>query len=587
MSFRQSFDVLKELIGEEKLTLAMEFKIKSPLAGLENTNWTKTAKIIGINPRITGTYWGIVKYAMTFPENAVHIMPLFETGDGSLYVQNSWHLNKDFFDENLAELGFSTCEAQLKFVVNILHALGKAVGFDALPHVDNFSEIVILNPRYFEWVKINLDTGMQDFTVDTNSLYKEIEKIIVKNLDLPHNTFQMNEKHREDLIFSQCSDRFERRMQIRKIIRSNGYEPVPVVEHAPMRPVVFEKFDCDEKENWAVFKVENKNPTAKIIGSMTPYKWYKINSEGYICQNLPEEDVWRYFKNKLSEFQQTYDFDFLRADMAHNQISHSFNGGQNDLSPREIWAEVKETIQYKTPYFGTFAEAFFSTYYIDGIADMQNKNFDIVLGNLNFQFLNDSYTKQIQRFVETSQETFFSPCLTVFTNDGDLPQHQKLFQSEEANEVRYFISMFLNFPGYMGMGFEVRNLEPQSDDEFSNYYVKIQDKKFKFGENVILFEKIFNMRILYEKYKPLIENAVLKFYKTNSEKSFCWSYSLNGRNILFAVNLEPEGKEIFINNFGYKACNLIYTNSEFQDICIEGNIIRNIYIGECVVYEFD
>ena len=127
LSFAQSVELLIKSIGEEKFEQAKSFKIKSPLQNEKTSEWIKKTKIIGINPHIVKTYWGIVKYALSFPEKGIHLMPLFESGDGSLYVQNSWRLNPDFYDRDLDNLGFDTCEKQLKFVVNILHSMGKYV----------------------------------------------------------------------------------------------------------------------------------------------------------------------------------------------------------------------------------------------------------------------------------------------------------------------------------------------------------------------------------------------------------------------------------------------------------------------------
>ena len=201
LSFRHSLELIKDLIGNEQLEAAKKFQIPSPFQNEKNTDWAQTVKIIGINPRITKTYWGIVKYAMTFPENGIHLMPLFETGDGSLYVQNSWELNDEFLDKDLADYGFKSSKEQLKFVVNILHALGKAVGFDALPHVDNFSEIVILNPSCFEWIKLTPDKKSQDFTAETENLGKEIETLLINKLALSQEFFSLTEAERKNILF--------------------------------------------------------------------------------------------------------------------------------------------------------------------------------------------------------------------------------------------------------------------------------------------------------------------------------------------------------------------------------------------------
>ena len=109
LSFEQSFVMLKKLLEPNVLDKAFDITkpYPSPIEDKKDTRWCKTAKIIGINPRLTKTFWGIVKYAMTFPETCIHIMPLWTTGDrGSLYVQTSWHLNNEFIDADLYNKGF-------------------------------------------------------------------------------------------------------------------------------------------------------------------------------------------------------------------------------------------------------------------------------------------------------------------------------------------------------------------------------------------------------------------------------------------------------------------------------------------------
>ena len=593
LSFRHSMELLQNIIGKEKLEAAKKFKIPSPVKNKTNTDWAQTIKIIGINPRITKTYWGIVKYAMTFPENGIHLMPLFETGDGSLYVQNSWDLNDEFLDKELSDYGFKTAKEQLKFVVNILHALGKVVGFDALPHVDNFSQIVILNPACFEWIKLTPDRKSQDFTVETEALGSEIEKLLINKLNLSQDFFCLSEEKRKNILFPDKNTNFQTRMQIRKIIRDAGYEPIPVVEHSPSRPVVFDREEYAQNgESWAVFRVEGKSEFAKIIGSNTPYKFYK-SKDGYPVKNTFDKKVLDYFTERIFDFQKEYDFDFLRADMAHNQTSQSHNE-EKDMKCPEMWAILKDRIHTIKPYFATFAEAFWGNYYISGMQDMLNKKFDIVLGENNFLYMNEDFVSSTKKFFTDYRKKYrIFPCMTVFTNDGDLPVHDNLYKSEESNECRYFASMFLNLPSYTGIGFETRALEPDKDCMYSNQYVKKQEKEFLFGQNKDLFAAVCDMRELYFNIKEIIESKKLILIPVNDKKSLCWYYEIeNSQKLLFALNLNTDKNCIETDIKDVQTAELIYTNSRYSDIQADFSQtsdfkINNIYIGECVVYNIN
>lgn len=550
--FEQSFKMLEKLIPKRELELALDISkhYPSPLRNNKNTKWTQTAKIIGINPRITKTYWGIIKYAMIFPENCIHLMPLWETGDGSLYVQNSWNLNKDFFDEDLSKLGYNTVEKQLKLIINILHSLGKIVGFDCLPHVDNFSEIVLTNPKYFEWIKLNNLKTSQIFDIDTNNIYKEIEKIIIQEINAPENLYDLEEKERYNIIFHKNVDNYTQRMNLRKQIRNNGYEPIPVVEHSPMRPVIFDKIESKNDENWAKFVVKDKSSHAKIFGNITPYKWYKISKDGYPIKNNLEKDVWDYFINKINDFQSEYNFDFLRADMAHNQISHSHNDEKDEHSI-EMWKVLKDLIHKNKPYFATFAEAFYGNYYINGIQDMQNKNFDIVLGNMNFKEINEDYFNWLDDFINPFAKNFnFYPCVTIFTNDGDLQEHRHLYSDNNMNMLRYFISIFLKLPSYMGIGFETKSCNPISNNEYSNYST-LKQNNYVFGENNNLFIFINKMREFYIQFQQIIQNCNVEILDFNSKDIFGWMYE---NKLIFIAKI----KDIPISIAG---CDNIYKTS--------------------------
>ena len=591
LTFKQSVDILKNKIGEEKVQEAFNIDclVKSPIASYKDTSWCKTLKIIGINPRIAKTYWGIVKYAFSFPESGIHIMPLFKTGDGSLYVQNSWELNDEFLDNDLINLGYNTADKQLKLIVNILHSMGKIVGFDALPHCDNFSKIVLLNPKLFEWIKLNDDkTAQISFNkIDYNNLYKEVQNVIISTLNLPENIFELDEIERESLIFPKNIDEFKRRMELRKAVRDAGLEPIPVVEHAPNRPILFNKIEKNDNESWATFKVENKSQSAKIFGAITPYKLYYTDNLGYPKKNDYLVESWDYFSDKLNVFQKKYNFDFLRADMAHNQYSHSHNEKEKDIDCPELWAYVKNNIQENKPYFATVAEAFYSTYYIDGMSDMINKNFDIVLGEMNFKNLDKEYLNIIDDYINPFRENFsFYPSVTTFTNDGDLESHNQFFKSNKQNLIRYFISLFLNLPSYIGVGFELRDINPKEYNKYSHYYVKKQKIDYEFGKNTSFLEDIIKIRTEYLKFKDIIDNFNLKLlYSSNNELSLCFEYQNDKNYYLIVVNLNENNNKIELKE-NYKEIKTLFSTDNGINHINNSNILSiNINPWEAIIYE--
>lgn len=555
MSLEDTFEILKSLSSSSLLQRALDITKPYPscVSAKKDTKWAQTLKIVGINPRIAKTYLGIVKYAISFPERGIHLMPIFESGDGSIYVQNSWKLSSEFLDEDLLNLGYDTAEKQLKVCINLLHLLGKIVGFDATAHCDNFSKIVILNPKLFEWIKLNEEkTEQLDFSkVDVNILYKEVENSIIDCVGAESNLFELSEKEREKIIFHPSADEFEQRMKLRSFIRGRGLEPLPVVEHSPMRPILFDKIARSQNNDWAVFKVRGRAPHSKIFGAITPYKLYKTDTSGYPLKDEIQKESWEYFSQKIYDFQHEFNFDFLRADMAHNQSAHSHQNPHKNILCDELWAFVKENIQKDKPYFATIAEAFFNTYYIDGISDMINKKFDIVLGDMNFKPLDKNWLDCIDDFLNPFRNNFpFYPAMCVFSNDGDLSEHNYLFSSNSLNECRFFASLFLNLPSYTGMGFELRDINPSFQHNYSNFYTNPQPVAFEFGKNISFLKSVSKMRNIYKKLENIITNCELKILSSTNNLSLSWIYVNEDKPLyLFIINLNSKCDLIPLENF--------------------------------------
>lgn len=563
-SFNKTKKILTSLIGQNEVNKAFDIKIKypSPVSENKDSKWLKKSKIISINPRIVGSYFNIIKYAMTFPEDTIHILPIWEVGcEGSLYARVNWQLDDQWLDKDLVRYGYKTSEQQLKLVINLLHALGKKVGFDCVPHTDKFSEEVFIIPECFEWIRLNQNKTKELIYNENTDVYAELKQCVIDYLtsygsangldtNTNENIYSLNFDEIKAILFGNNKEkRISRRIELINYVREQGFETRPVTEHAPCRPIVYDCIKENEFGTYAEFKIENKKSNAKIFNSITPYKWYEIDKNGYPLINKPIETTFNYFFEQVEKFQDEYNFDFLRADMAHNQISHShINEKKDNNFEFEMWKLLKQRLQLRTPYFGTFAEAFLGDYYIDGKTDMINKNFDIVLGNSNFYFLDSNFIKLIKDYVEDNNNFNFSPCIVSITNDSDQKHNNKFYQSEFANEIRYFIQCFLSLPGYAGMGFECRNLLPKNDTEYSALYANYQNEKYEWGANKSLFKEISKIRKLYSKMN--FSNLKTNILETTSESILTWFLSDEKSNeplYICIVNLDPTFQKMDIS----------------------------------------
>lgn len=589
MTFEQSLTLLEDLIGKEKLDRAfdIEQKFPSPLetAGIVSTKWSHRAKIIGINPRITKTLWGIIKYAMTLPEDCVHIMPLWTPGiDSGFYAPVNFELSTEFYDEDLHNLGFDSPDKQLKLIVNLLHAMGKTVCFDALLHTERWSELVFIYPQYFEWAKLNKTKTRQytGFEINPNLIYQEVQEniknFLENNSELSKNDIERFYDRRfsppqmtEILFGKTLQERTKKRGILIDYIREKGFETLPVTEHAPCRPIIFDKIVTAEGKSHAEFVVKDKPKEAKIFGALTPFKLYEIDKEGYpICSKKCTE-VWDFLADLYRDFQKEYNFDMMRADMAHNQPSHAHkNKTKTICSNEEIWGYIKESINTEKPYFASLAEAFLNmSYYIDGYQDLENKKTDIVLGDLNYLYLNHEYIYKLKTRNNNFYNYNFKICATSFTNDSDNKENVSFYSSPMSCEIRYFSGLFADSPSYCAIGYEFKDWDKTQDEYFSALYTNYREKPFEWGDNEKLFENLSKIRTLYSQISDELKEKQLVWLNSENEKQACWMFldtKTQNPKYLFAINLDTAEMKQDMKIYDFFDCVSMDKNYKFREI---------------------
>jgi hypothetical protein len=171
----ETFRHLSQLVSPEDFErLRRHETIESPLQrlGIHDSKWLQNTKVIGINPRALGTYFNILKAAMIYPERGIHLLPYYTNDKACIYEPQDWKLSTEFLDPYLTTRGLHTPKQQLAYVINVLHAMGKAVGMDVLPHTAAFSKESFVQPDKFEWFQLNANKTAQLFpqSLQFNSL---------------------------------------------------------------------------------------------------------------------------------------------------------------------------------------------------------------------------------------------------------------------------------------------------------------------------------------------------------------------------------------------------------------------------------
>lgn len=572
---------LRQRLGETTLQACLNPEAPShpsPLARHRSGDWLKRCNMVGINVRTIQNFWNVVKYALTLPasQNAIHLLPIWEPGVvSSLYGIASWNINSEFFSHELytACPHLDTVERQLKVVVNLLHAMGKAVGMDVIPHTDRYSEVVLANPHFFEWLK-RKGTEIIDHS---NHLHEQVQDAILDFLKkngsngvaYPDNRGDFfgekyGEANRILALFGMLRDyghRAERRAALMDHLFRLGYEPVPATMAPPYRGLKVDPKSVTvdaEGRQWVDYAIENPTSMSRVFGPLTRFKFYENkddNRNWEVDFSKPKLDVWEYFTGNYARIAREYGFDFMRGDMSHVQMRAAGVPAQPDEFYDPLRA-VRNFIQKEKPHFGYFAESFLGPAgylaYGDEVDHLEAADADTTLGDLQSMVAGSpEFLQNFSWYLDILATRRVTPSFTLMTGDKDDPRFDKFYVG--GNEARFFIALFLpDMPSYMGLGFECRDthLSPAPNEHYTKLFVfKIDDGPkatkgpYVWGKNAILFSNLLKIRLFAEDFLPKIENCTTRWLlppdPTGHKKVIAWTLH-EKPDFLFVVNLDWE-----------------------------------------------
>jgi hypothetical protein len=576
--------ILEKRFGQSAFFTALNpaNTVESPVQNQSDSSWIKTVNMVGVNVRTIGSFWNVIKYALTLPktQSSVHLLPIWECGVvASLYGIASWNINPEFFDAELA-IAFphlNTVEKQLKVVTNILHLMGKTVGMDVIPHTDRYSEIALANPQFFEWLQ------RREFEIINHSenLHEKVQERILDFLYQYGGTVSEHYPRRKEEFFNNdvyCEQkrlkflfgdknnlegRNQRRNQLINHLFSEGYEPVPATMAPPYRGLAVDnreeaKTVDEDGRIWRDYVITKPEPMSRVFGPLARVKLYECkddNRNWEIDFTKPRHKVWEYMAQKYLGFTQDYGFDFMRGDMSHVQMNQNVNYSQSDVY-YDIHKYIKQSIQQQKTSFAYFAESFLAppNTMAYGVEEdhLEASDTDTTLGDLQSMIVGtEMFVSSFARYHELIKNRKFAPNFTIMTADKDDPRFDSFYL--KGNEIRMFMGTFLtDMPSYMALGFEQRDPHPQPapNEHYTKLYVfqltegkNATHGKYEWGHNGELFHNLIILKNIAEKINESIENQAIEWLIEpdilGKKKLIAWTQKENPKYI-FVVNLDTE-----------------------------------------------
>ncbi|CAN5255299.1 hypothetical protein BH09BAC4_BH09BAC4_41060 [soil metagenome] len=556
-SVYQTLEILHKRLGTETLRRALNPNetIDSPAKVYTDSLWLKRSNMVGVNVRTVGSFWNVINYVFTLPasHDSIHLLPIWEPGVvGSLYGMVSWQINPEFFDIELARYvpALDSVEKQLKIVMNLLHAMGRTVGMDVIPHTDRFSEMVLACPCLFEWVQRDEKGGKPAKLADHSSfVYRYVEEAIWqflkfhgpadgtsltcgKDAFFSSDIAVLTDDQRLRILFGYPHDymgRLNRRVALLRHLTAQGYETLPMTMAPPYRGLHIDATDYtidDAGQVWYQYAFDKPEAMSRVFGPLARFKFYesKHNNRNWELDfDQPNRPAWDYICRKVYDCQRVYNFDFMRGDMAHVQMQPGGVPTEIDNGPASRYYDpllaIKKYVQAQgVPYYAFFAETFLAPPdtmgYGNELDHLDAIEADSTLGDLQSLVVGSTEFKhQFASYYEYARTHRFAPNFTVMTADKDDPRFDKFYRT--GNIFRYFTALFLtDMPSYVGLGFEVRNLHETrgANEEYSKLYVfRIEDDRqpdkvthgpYAWGQNAAQFEAILRIRQFAERIWP-------------------------------------------------------------------------------------
>lgn len=628
---------LAQRLGVAKMQSALSpgVIVESPLAGTENTDWIKRVNMVGINVRTIQSFWNVVKYALTLTASqpSIHLLPIWEPGVvSSLYGMASWNINPEFYSQELYNLvpQLNTVEKQLQAVANLLHAMGKTVGMDVIPHTDRYAEMVLAQPHYFEWLQRSGNSILNH----SANLHEQVQEAILSWLvrngsaqngqNFPREVAdfygdEFGETNRLLTLFGQTEQyqqRQDRRASLVDWLYHRGYEPVPATMAPPYRGL---EVDPDPAKRvvdyagreWRDYRITQPEKMSRVFGPLTRYKFYgrqDDNRNWAINFDEARSAVWEYFCQHYAAVQKAYNFDFMRGDMSHVQMRPDGVPAQPHAYYDPLGA-VKQYVNQRVPYFAYFAESFLAPpnvmAYGNEVAHLEASHADTTLGDLQSMVVGGpEFMENFHRYLAIGTQRKVVPNFTIMTGDKDDPRFDKFYQ--HGNAARLFIGLFLpNLPSYQALGFEQRDIHqvPAPNEHYTKLYVfhldegeKATHGPYLWGKNAALFQQLLRIRLLSETLGSIIQGSNTRWLAppdpTGEDLLIAWTQAPEPTH-LFVVNLSEQmlhpPRALDVPQEVEQAIRILSTESaEEQETILVNNaqiILTGLQSGECRCYK--
>lgn len=507
--------------------------------------WMLDASFCFINVRATGvdgrhgTFIHAAKLLPALRADAIHLGPFTDYDFGVIYAPRSSRTISPLIIE--PELPLAPLMQAVAFV-EACHALGKAVGFDLLPHVAQFALTVMVHPEAFRWLKLNAaKDGLAGGMSQADMLAEPAQAAIVDEIRA-----RVTEAKRASGIETFASPEddhttvlYKREVYFRLIgtLIAAGYWSIPSQSWNAHGVPAFAGYNYDGGyPRFDYRSPDGADQSGAAYHVVTPFKTAQITAINRAPESAPPHppgidlfaDTFTYWREQ--------GFDFVRYD----SVDHIFDSadGPWPLSDRpapDVLREVIARTRRDAPHIGALAERMVNDF--EGYPAL---GFDLGLGSDPLRPLDRALVESGFRLYDwldahhKQGDRPFGVTFAVDTHDSGNPAFwgQPLVQAAGAEGMRrrHFLARFLDIgraprPKYECIG--------SQDLSYGLYAANISDVNLTWVGDTDYTHRYHLLEDLYARHRALLRRG--RLLRRHADDDGAWWVAGDGSAVLVAA----------------------------------------------------
>jgi hypothetical protein len=475
---------------------------------------------------VEGSFIQAAKLLPAITADAIHLAPFHPIHFDVVYAPESPSVvDPALADPVLMAAGLGP-ENQLRAFIRACRLLGKAVGYDLMPHAAQFARVSLERPGLFRWIRLdNHRTGLIDADPGRPYGRKEREEAahmvagICASAKDDYGVSTLKRREDDDEATTAAKDRAYF-TAIRMCIE-NGIWQVPCHTWNGAGAPAFSGYD--HNADYPVFAFRNdrgEDVSAEAYGVSSPYAFY----DGLLPNSIadpdspptPNDDAIEYFSSIFSGWSTQYGFDFIRMDsvdrLLWSALDHEGTLPVSDGLTPLVVRRALQAVRRGRSGVGALA-----TRYGTEVEEFAREGFDLLMGSDMMRRIDAPLLREALALYDRLAEQNADParrratvCFAVDAHETSSPRQwgaaMATLMGPARMGLRHAVARFLSVGGGRRPLYEVMGFQDLSTGLYES---SLASRGLQWNDNASFAAAYAATEGLYHRLRPFLDTAAI------------------------------------------------------------------------------